>query len=89
MADISAKDHADIDEWQTEMQLKPMRIYRVAKPVMAPITPATAIRCRAALPAMRATRLLPFIHCLISIRKIMGRLPGKISFYAAAATVRH
>jgi len=25
MADISAKRHADIDEWQTQMQLKPMR----------------------------------------------------------------
>ena len=26
LAEISAKSHADIDEWQTEMQLKPMRI---------------------------------------------------------------
>jgi nickel-dependent lactate racemase len=26
LAQISAKSHADIDEWQTEMQLKPMRI---------------------------------------------------------------
>jgi hypothetical protein len=25
MADISAKRFADIDEWQTQMQLKPMR----------------------------------------------------------------
>jgi hypothetical protein len=25
MADISAKRYADIDEWQTQMQLKPMR----------------------------------------------------------------
>jgi nickel-dependent lactate racemase len=25
MADISAKRHADVDEWQTQMQLKPMR----------------------------------------------------------------
>ena len=25
-ADISAKRHADIDEWQTQMQLKPMRV---------------------------------------------------------------
>ncbi|HKJ00342.1 MAG TPA: nickel-dependent lactate racemase [bacterium] len=26
LAEISAKRHADIDEWQTEMQLKPMRV---------------------------------------------------------------
>jgi hypothetical protein len=26
MADISAKRFADIDEWQTQMQLKPMRV---------------------------------------------------------------
>ena len=26
LEDISAKSHADIDEWQTEMQLKPMRV---------------------------------------------------------------
>ena len=26
LADINRKSHADIDEWQTEMQLKPMRI---------------------------------------------------------------
>lgn len=26
LAQISAKSHADIDEWQTEMQLKPMRV---------------------------------------------------------------
>ncbi len=26
LAEINAKSHADIDEWQTEMQLKPMRI---------------------------------------------------------------
>lgn len=26
MADIEAKSHADIDEWQTQMQLKPMRV---------------------------------------------------------------
>ena len=26
LADISAKRYADIDEWQTQMQLKPMRI---------------------------------------------------------------
>ena len=26
LADIEKKSHADIDEWQTEMQLKPMRL---------------------------------------------------------------
>lgn len=26
MADIQAKSHADIDEWQTQMQVKPMRV---------------------------------------------------------------
>jgi hypothetical protein len=26
LADISAKRYADIDEWQTQMQLKPMRV---------------------------------------------------------------
>jgi nickel-dependent lactate racemase len=29
LAAISAKPHADIDEWQTQMQLKPMRVGRV------------------------------------------------------------
>src|SRR5690606_24744332 len=29
LAGISAKRFADIDEWQTEMQLKPMRIGRI------------------------------------------------------------
>jgi nickel-dependent lactate racemase len=28
-ADISRKSHADVDEWQTQMQLKPMRVGRV------------------------------------------------------------
>jgi hypothetical protein len=26
LEEISAKSHADIDEWQTQMQLKPMRV---------------------------------------------------------------
>lgn len=29
LQDISAKRHADIDEWQTQMQVKPMRVARV------------------------------------------------------------
>jgi hypothetical protein len=29
LSDISAKTHADIDEWQTQMQVKPMRAGRV------------------------------------------------------------
>ena len=28
-ASIAGKPHADIDEWQTQMQLKPMRVGRV------------------------------------------------------------